>query len=58
MKGKHNTTANLKRMMYLNEKYEILNYPDQGGLLNKWSELVSKFRQVNKLLLSVYKSND
>ena len=57
MKDKHNTTPNLmwctvksvagysnisKRcLLCLHEKYEILNYPHQEGLLNKWLELVS-----------------
>ena len=42
----------------LHEKYEILIYPGQEELLNKRSELLSKCRHVNKLLLSNYKSND
>ena len=74
MKDKHNISPNLmwcivksvpgysnisKRCtLCLHEKYEILNYPDQEELLNKKSELVSKCRNVNKFLLSHYKSND
>lgn len=39
----------------LQEKFEILNYPNPDELLNKRSELVSKCRHVNKFLLSNYK---
>ena len=42
----------------LQEKFEILNYPDQNELLNKRSELISKCRHVNKFLLSNYKSKN
>ena len=57
MKDKYDITPNLKWyiiksvpgynistrcMLWLHEKYEILNYPDQEELLNKRSELVSK----------------
>ena len=74
MEDKHNSTPDvmwcifksvpgysniLKRcMLCLHEKSEILNYPDQEGLLNKRSVLVSKCRHVNKFLWSNYKSND
>ena len=74
MKDKYDITPNLKWyvikiaagysniskrcMLCLHEKYEILNYPDQYELLNKRSELVSKCRNINKFLLSNYKSND
>ena len=42
----------------LQEKFEILNYPNPNELLKKRSELISKCRHVNKILLSNYKSND
>ena len=42
----------------LQEKFEILNYPNPNELLNKRSELISKCPHVNKLLLSTYKSDD
>ena len=42
----------------LQEKFEILNYPNPNELLNKRSELISKCRHVNKFLVSNYKSND
>ena len=42
----------------LQEKFEILNYPDRAGLLNKRSELISKCRHSNKFLLANYKSKD
>ena len=45
-------------MFFLHEKYEILNCPDQEELLNKRSELVLKYRHVDKFPLSNYKSND
>ena len=35
-------------MLCLHEMYEILNCPDQQELLNKKSELVLKYRHVNK----------
>ena len=41
----------------LQEKFEILTYPNPEELLNKRSELVSKCRHVNKFLLSNYKGN-
>ena len=40
------------------DKFEILNCPNPNELLNKRSELISKWRHVNKFLLSNYKSND
>lgn len=42
----------------LQEKFEILNYPDKEILLNKRSELISKCRHTNKFLLANYKSKD
>ena len=42
----------------LQEKFEILAYPNQKELLNKRSELVSKCRHVKKFLLSNYKAID
>ena len=42
----------------LQEKFEFLNYPNPNELLNKRSEFISKCRNVNKFLLSNYKSND
>ena len=47
-----------KCQLCLQEKFEILNYPNPNELLNKRSELISKCRHVNKFLLSNYKSND
>ena len=47
-----------KCQLCLQEKFEILNYPNPNKLLNKISELISKCRHVNKFLLSNYKSND
>ena len=47
-----------KCLLCLYEKLEIINYPNQEELLNKRSELTSKYRHVNKYLLSNYKSND
>ena len=47
-----------KCQLSLQEKFEILNYPNPNELLNKRSELISKCRQVNKFLLSNYKSNN
>ena len=45
-------------LLCLEEKYEILNYPQQHELLNRRSELISKCRHANKYLLANYKSND
>ena len=45
-------------MSCLHEKFEILTYPNQDELLNKRSELVSKYCPINKYLLSNYKIND
>ena len=42
----------------LQEKFEILNYPDKEALLNKRSELIAKCRHMNKFLLANYKSKD
>ena len=47
-----------KCQLRLQEKFEILNYPNTNELFNKRSELISKCRHVNKFLLSNYKSND
>ena len=47
-----------KCQLCLQEKFEILNYPNPNELFNKRSELISKCRHVNKILLSNYKSND
>ena len=47
-----------KCLLCLYEKLEIINYPNQEELLNKWSELISKCCHVNKYLLSNYKSNN
>ena len=45
-------------MLCLHEKFEILTYPNQDELFNKRSEFVSKYRHINKCLLSNYKAND
>ena len=52
--------ANISRkcQLGLQEKFEILNYPNPNELLNKRSELISKCRHVNKFLLPNYKSKD
>ena len=42
----------------LQEKYEILFYPNKSELLNKRSELIAKCRHSNKFLLANYKSKD
>ena len=42
----------------LQEKFEIVSYPNPHELLNKRSELVSKCRHVKKFLLANYKAND
>ena len=47
-----------KCLLCLQEKLEILDFPEQGHLLNKRSELISKCRHINKFLLCNYKSND
>ena len=47
-----------KCQLCLQEKFEILNYPNPNELLNKRSELFSKCRHVNKFLLSNYKPNN
>ena len=47
-----------KCQLCLQEKFEILNYPNPNELLNKRSEHISKCRHVNKFLLSNYKPND
>ena len=39
-------------------KLEIMIYLSHEQLLNKQSELISKYHLVNKYLLSYYKSND
>ena len=46
-----------KCQLCLQEKFEILNYPNPNELLNKKSRLISKCCHVNKFLLSNYKSN-
>ena len=46
-----------KCRLCLQEKFEILAYPNPDELLNKRSELVSKCRHVNKFLLANYKAN-
>ena len=47
-----------KCRLCLQEKFEILSYPNPDELLNKRSELVSKCRHMNKFLLANYKAND
>ena len=47
-----------KYQLCLQEKIEILNYPNTNDTLNKRSELISKCHHVNKFLLSSYKSKD
>ena len=45
-----------KCLLCLHEKLEITNYPRLDELLNKRSELISKCRHVNKVLLRNYKT--
>ena len=47
-----------KCQLCLQEKFEILIYPNPNELLNKTSELTSKCCHVNTFLLSAYKSDD
>ena len=47
-----------KCRLCLQQKLEILSYPNPDKLLNKRSELVSKCCHVNKFLLPNYKVND
>ena len=47
-----------KCQLCLQEKCEILNYPNPNELLNKISELISKCHHVNKFLSSSYEYND
>ena len=47
-----------KCQLCLQEKFEILNYPNPNELLNKRSERISKYHHVNTFLLSNYKCND
>ena len=74
LKLKHNVTPTLKWYILksvapysnitkkcrlcLQEKFEILSYPNPDELLNKRSELVSKCHHMNKFLLANYKVND
>ena len=74
LKLKHNVTPTLKWYILksvapysnitkkcrlcLQEKFEILSYPNPHELLNKRSELVSKCRHMNKFLLANYKANN
>ena len=45
-----------KCLLCLHEKLEIINYPGPDELLNKRSELISKFHHANKFLLRNYKN--
>ena len=47
-----------KCILCLQEKFEIITHLDQENLLNKKSELISKCRHENKLLLKIKKTND
>ena len=74
LKLKHNVTPTLKWYILksvvpysnitkkctlsLQEKFEILSYSNPDELLNKRSELVSKFQHMNKFLLANFKAND
>ena len=74
LKLKHNVTPTLKWCILkcvapysnitkkcrlcLQEKFEILSYPNPHELLNKRSELVSKCCHMNKFLLANYKAID
>ena len=39
-------------LLCLKEKYFIINYPHEETLLNKWSDLISKYRHENKNILA------
>ena len=43
-----------KCQLCLQEKFEILNYPNPNELLNKRSELISKCHHVNKFLMYIH----
>ena len=45
-------------LLCIQEKLEIVNFEDQDHLLNKRSELISKFRHGNKYFLRNNKEND
>ena len=47
-----------KYALYPQQKFEIINYENQGELLNKRSEMFSKCRHANKFLYTNYKAND
>ena len=47
-----------KAILCLPEMLTVLLYPNQIELLNKISELVSKFRHENRSLLQTFNSND
>ena len=51
--------TNIKRCsLCLHEKLAILTYLNQSELLNKRSELVSKYQHENRFLLQIFNSND
>ena len=52
------TNGSRKCHLCLQEKYEILKYPNEKELLNKRSEIMAKCRHMNKFLLANYKSKD
>ena len=52
------TNTSKRGILCLEEKMSIITYPNQEKLLNKRSELISKFRCENKFLLKYYASND
>ena len=45
-------------IVYLKEKYFIINYPHEEILLNKQSELISKCRHENKNMLANVGNSD
>ena len=47
-----------RRILCLEEKMAIITFPEQQKLLNKRSELISKYRHENKFLLQYYDSKD
>ena len=47
-----------KIRLCLQEKFEILSYPNPDEPFNKRPKLVSKCHHVNKFLLANYKAND
>ena len=50
------SNASKKCSLCLEEKLQIMEYPNKNELLNKRTEIISKCRHMNKFLLANYKS--